>query len=108
MQDLGILPGNYDYNIAVSLNAQGQIVGECGLISNNDFLPISAFLWTAAKGMQDLNASGLVVNLPAGVSLMRARAINRCGQLVGITSDYRPFLLTPIAPLPYLQMLLLD
>ena len=104
MQDLGILPGNFDYSMALSLNDQGQIVGECGLSTN----PISAFLWTAAKGMQDLNASGLVVNRPAGVSLMRARAINRCGQLVGITSDYRPFLLTPIAPLPYLQLLLLD
>jgi probable HAF family extracellular repeat protein len=103
-QDLGILPGNYDYSKAVSLNAQGKIVGECGL-SNT---PISAFLWTAAKGMQDLNASGLVVNLPDGVSLMRAHAINRRGQIVGITSNHRPFLLTPIVPLPYMQLLLPD
>ncbi len=108
MQDLGILPGNadisYDYSQAVSLNAQGQIVGECGL-SNN---PISAFLWTAAKGMQDLNTAGLVVNLPTGVFLIRAHAINRRGQIVGITSNNRPFLLTPIVPLPYLPLLLLD
>jgi uncharacterized membrane protein len=99
-QDLG-LPGNYDYSQALSLNAQGQIVGECGIKNNGVLQPVSAFLWTAAQGMQDLNAPGLVVNRPAGDSLMRAHAINRRGQIVGTTSNYRPFLLTPIVPLPY-------
>jgi probable HAF family extracellular repeat protein len=100
--DLGMLPGTYDYSQALSLNDQGQIVGECGASSN----PITAFLWTANKGMQDLNASGLVVNPPSGDSLMRAKAINNMGQIVGITSNYRPFLLTPIIPQPYLLLLL--
>jgi probable HAF family extracellular repeat protein len=107
--DLGILPGeNYNYSQAMSLNAQGQIVGECGINNSGVLQPNSAFLWTAGQGMQDLNAPGLVVNRPAGVSLIRAHAINRRGQIVGITSNSRPFLLTPITPLPHLQLLLLD
>jgi probable HAF family extracellular repeat protein len=106
--DLGILLGNYNYSQAMSLNAQGQIVGECGINDSGVLQPNSAFLWTAGQGMQDLNAPGLVVNRPAGVSLIRAHAINRRGQIVGITSNSRPFLLTPITPIPHLQLLLLD
>ena len=41
-----------------------------------------AFIWTAAKGMQDLNT--LAVNLPAGVSLACAYGINRSGWIVGV------------------------
>jgi hypothetical protein len=52
--------------------------------------------------MQDLN--NLVKNLPAGVTLREAHAINKAGQIAGVAevvqganTFYRAFLLTPAA-----------
>jgi probable HAF family extracellular repeat protein len=68
-----------------------------------------AFLWTPAGGMQDLN--NLVVNLPSGVWLQHAMAINQRGEIAGYMSRNGifngVFKLTPIIPLPN-SMLLLD
>ena len=47
--DLGILPGNYNYSQAMSLNAQGQIVGECGINNSGVLQPLNAFLWTGGR-----------------------------------------------------------
>ncbi len=64
---------------------------------------ITAFLWTPTGGMQDLN--NLVVNLPAGVHLNYAFAINKRGEIAGYT-DIGVFKLTPLGNAPL--SLLLD
>ena len=64
---------------------------------------ITAFLWTPSEGLQDLN--NLVVNLPAGVHLNYAFAINNRGEIAGYTNN-SVFKLTPIVPLPSLLLLL--
>jgi hypothetical protein len=51
-----------------------------------------AFLYTQTAGIQDLNT--LVVNLPAGVTLRRALAINDPGDIVGVTTNGRAFLVS--------------
>ena len=114
MQNLGVLTGGYNYSQALSINEWGEAVGECGYINLEGTIESrGAFIWTAVKGMQDLNT--LVVNLPAGVSLACAYGINRNGWIVGVgyfTDSLglhrRPFLLSPIAGLAHLQLLLLD
>ena len=52
------LPGG-DYSRALGINDAGQVVG-----TSASFSGARAFLWTAAEGMQDLNAS-----MPDGVQL---------------------------------------
>jgi probable HAF family extracellular repeat protein len=114
MQNLGILTGEYNYSQALSINDRGEVVGECGYINMEGIVESrGAFLWTATKGMQDLNT--LVVNLPTGFSLACAYGINRGGWIVGVayTNDsqglhQRAFLLRPIADLAHLNLLLLD
>lgn len=94
-QDLGNL-GNYS-SLAYDINDSGWIVG-------HTFFNITAFLWTPSEGIQDLN--NLVVNLPPGVHLNYAFAINKRGQIAGYT-DIGVFKLTPIVE-PPLSLLLLD
>ena len=111
MQNLGILTGEYNYSQALSINDQGEVVGECGYINLEGILESrGAFIWTATKGMQDLNT--LVVNLPAEVSLACAYGINHSGWIVGVAytndSHRRAFLLRPITDLSHLNLLLLD
>jgi len=111
MQNLGILTGGYNYSQALSINDRGEAVGECGYINLEGIVESrGAFIWTATKGMQDLNA--LVVNLPAGVSLACAYDINNRGWIVGVAytndSHRRAFLLRPITDLSHLKLLLLD
>ncbi len=117
MQDLGTLTGNY--SLALGINDLGQVVGEFEGAPQNEVTPETAFLWSAATGMQNLNDPNLVLNLPQGVlfPVACARYINRRGQIVGYTitgytSDNPPiplkqaFLLTPINALPWLPLLL--
>ena len=112
MQTLGILAGDYNYSQALGINDRGEVVGECGYMNEEGILGSrGAFIWTAARGMQDLNT--LVGNLPAGRFLACAYAINRSGWIVGVATDsqglhQRAFLLQPIADLAHLQLLLLD
>jgi probable HAF family extracellular repeat protein len=94
MQDLGNLGQSSSY--AYDINDSGWVVGHTSFA-------ITAFLWTPDEGMQDLN--NLVVNLPAGVHLNYAFAINNRGEIAGYTSN-SVFKLTPIVSLPSLLLLL--
>ena len=94
MQDLGNLGQNSSY--AYDINDSGWVVGHTSF-------DITAFLWTPSEGMQDLN--NLVVNLPAGVHLNYAFAINNRGEIAGYTNN-SVFKLTPIVSLPSLLLLL--
>lgn len=98
LQDLGaLLPGGESE--AFDVNDSGWVVGGGAYYDG-----IRAFIWTAAWGMQDLN--NLVVNLPAGVRLMEAQAINRSGEIAGYATN-GVFKLTPLVPLSS-SLLLLD
>ncbi len=103
-QDLGALVPNEDA-LAHDINDAGQVVGEA-----DDFSGTNAFLWTSGSGLQNLN--NLVVNLPAGVRLTHAMAINRRGEIAGYMATSGGmtngvFKLTPIVK-PPLSLLLLD
>ena len=81
MQDLG------DHSVVYGINASGQVVGFTNATA-------AAFLWTRSEGWKNLNA--LTIDLPQGVFLAQANAINDAGQVVGVTSNNSAFLLTPI------------
>lgn len=87
------------------INDSGWIVGYTDMFGGE-----RAFLWTSTGGLQDLN--NLVVNLPSGVSLKHAMAVNQRGEIAGYMQKNGVnfsgvFKLTPIIPLPN-SMLLLD
>jgi len=110
IQDLGTLP-EYRSSWANGINASGQIVGGLWELWDGSHEGV-AFLKNPGEPMQDLN--NLVVNLPAGVSLKNAAAINDKGQITGSvkilsTGNEHGFLLTPIPvgkAMPCLQLLL--
>ena len=91
LQDLGNLGGNP--SIAWDINDSGWVVG----LSETGH-GTTAFLWTPTGGMQDLNT--LVVNLPPGVWLCYAMAINKHGEIAGYTLN-SVYKLTPIADPPF-------
>jgi probable HAF family extracellular repeat protein len=98
MEDLGAPDGESE---AYAINDAAQVVGAFGVLG----ISTTAFIWTPAGGLQDLNS--LVVNLPAESHLDSATGINKKGQIVGYTSDYRAFLLTPKpVALPFIPLLL--
>lgn len=74
MQQIGTLQGGH-YAEAFGVNNLGQVVGESG-----SSLGTRAFLWTSDKSIVDLN--DLVSNLPSGMLLTGAFAINDKGQIV--------------------------
>jgi probable HAF family extracellular repeat protein len=76
LQPLGNL--GQSSSLAYDINDSGWVVGHTSFA-------ITAFLWTPDEGIQDLN--DLVVNLPAGVHLNYAFAINKWGQIAGYTSN---------------------
>jgi probable HAF family extracellular repeat protein len=90
---------------AYDINDSGWVVGYTGKFAGG------ACLWTPAGDKQDLNK--LVVNLPEGVWLIHAMAINKRGEIAGYMSTgggggaNGVFKLTPISNLPY-SLLLLD
>jgi probable HAF family extracellular repeat protein len=94
IEDLGSLAGE---SYAMAINDNDWIVGHNGFnTSNNPFADVRAFLRTPNdKMMWDLNH--LVTNLPDGVVLKYALAINNNdnGQIAGYTSEGRPFRLIP-------------
>jgi len=96
MENLGAL--GRDYSEAFAINNSTQVVGVAYDEGIGGFE--TAFLWE--KGvMYDLNE--LTVDLPAGVSLVRARAINDRGWIVGRALvdggiNQHAFLLKPLRP----------
>ncbi len=100
MQDLGTLGGNESG--AVGFNNAGQIVGSADV----DASTAHAFLWDNGF-MYDLN--NITVNLPPGVTLLTAHAINDRGCIVGQDNNSTAFLLMPQRSISgFLQLLLLD
>ncbi|HEY2012592.1 MAG TPA: hypothetical protein VGH38_03775 [Bryobacteraceae bacterium] len=85
--DLGNLGGSGGFagNHACALNNLGQVVGHA-LLTNDYAGPFHAFLWTGAKGMQDLGAL-------AGEHLSLALGINDRTQIVGssLSDDFSAF-----------------
>lgn len=100
-QDLG--PNTEAYDINDSGWIVGKIVGE-------DVW--TACIWTPQGGLENLNSK--VVNLPSGVTLVSALAINQRGEIAGdmLISDFQGgvYKLTPVAPAvePSSSLLLLD
>jgi probable HAF family extracellular repeat protein len=94
LQDLGNLGHSFSY--AYDINDSSWVVGHTSFA-------ITAFLWTPDEGMQNLN--DLVVNLPPGIHLNYAFAINKRGEIAGYTNN-SVFKLTPIVSLPSLFLLL--
>ena len=86
------------------INDSGWIVGYTDMFGGE-----RAFLWTSTGGLQDLN--NLVVNLPSGVFLKHAMAINQRGEIAGYMQKDMGFKgvfkLTPIPNTP-LSLLLFD
>jgi probable HAF family extracellular repeat protein len=109
MQDLGLLPGGVDSE-AKAINNAGWVVGNASTDMTSSDLGQRAFLWTSGGNMQDLNK--LTHNLPSGVKLMSANAINSRGQIVGQAIDFtageaRIYRLKPVVSPPF-SLLLLD
>jgi len=104
LQDLGTLGGD-ESQISPDgpphINATGQIVG-LSQIADGSW---HAFIVNPGDAMQDLN--NLTVNLPSGVTLEVATAINDNGWIVGYTSGAytHAFLETPV-PIPGSLLLL--
>jgi probable HAF family extracellular repeat protein len=99
MQDLGVLlPEGGLGSSASGINDAGLVVGSSG----RGEYATSAFVWTLADGMQDLNALIDARDpLKATIELTSAADINNAGQIVGygrdaINGGQRAFLLTPI------------
>lgn len=87
LADLGTLGGSE--SSANAINSSGQIVGWAVVDAEQT---LHAFLYD--KGvMYDLNT--LTLNLPAGITLIEAIAINDRGWIVGADSSGQAFLLTP-------------
>ena len=85
MQDLGVAGGLVSSE-ALAINDRGEIVG---------WLGTSAFIWTRAEGMQNLNDC---IDPNSGWTLNSANAINILGQITGsgtINGETHAFLLTP-------------
>ncbi len=92
VEDLGVLPGS-SFSSAYGLNNKLQVVGSAGF-------PASAFVWSSATGMQDLNT---LIPANSGWQLDYAFAINDNGQITGegiINGELHAFLLTPVGAAP--------
>ncbi|MEW6440580.1 MAG: hypothetical protein AB1640_06530 [bacterium] len=95
MRGLGGLGGSGEFSgfatlsYAQGINGRGEVVGFAYNADNEQV----AFLWTREGGIQNLNT--LVQDLPEGVVLSRACAINAHGDIVGFTAAGQAFFLYP-------------
>ena len=91
IRDLGVLKGG-TYSIAFGVNDADVVVGYGNVADNAPH----AMIWSASKGMRDLNA---LIPPNSGWTLINANAINNVGQITGYGSrngHNRAFLLTPV------------
>jgi probable HAF family extracellular repeat protein len=90
MTGLGNLGGSVDglQSYSQDVNNTNEVVGYAYTAQGL----MRAFLYTQTDGLQDLN--NLVGNLPVGVTLRRALGINDLGDIVGVTSNGRAFLVS--------------
>jgi probable HAF family extracellular repeat protein len=91
IKDLGLLKGG-TYSVAFGVNDSEVVVGY-GNIANN---AAHALIWTAAKGIRDLNS---LVPANSGWTLINANAINNVGQITGYgthNGHNHAFVLTPV------------
>jgi probable HAF family extracellular repeat protein len=92
--DIGTLPGGL-HSAATAVNNRGRVVGQsnsevCGPYCNH------AFIYDVATGRRaDLNA---LAEMPPGLYLIGATAINDKDQIVAFDEYYHAYLLTPIRP----------
>jgi len=82
MKDLGTLGGDWVYLENKSINSKGQVVGFSYLAGNE---VSHGFLWSQKTGMLDLN--DLVVDLPPGMIIEEAYAINDKGMILAVASQ---------------------
>jgi probable HAF family extracellular repeat protein len=90
IHNLGVIPGG-NYSIAFAVNDSNVVVGY-GNVFNN---AAHAMIWTAARGMKDLNS---LIPAGSGWVLINANAINNVGQITGYGSKgghNHAFLLSP-------------
>jgi probable HAF family extracellular repeat protein len=88
LADLGALDGSYSE--AFSINGHGEVVGVYYL--DADLEQVRPFLWTKRQGMVDLNT---LTELPPGVTLIQALAINDFGWIAATNSSGTACLLIP-------------
>ena len=91
IKDLGLLKGG-TYSVAFGVNDSEVVVGY-GNIADN---AAHAMIWTAAKGIRDLNS---LIPANSGWTLINANAINNVGQITGYGSHNghnHAFVLTPV------------
>jgi probable HAF family extracellular repeat protein len=92
IQDLSSLGGTWSHGFGI--NSSGQVVGVSRLAGD---VTSHAFLYTASRGMVDLNS---FIDPLSGWELVSATAINDAGQIVGngwLDGSDHAFLLTPIS-----------
>ncbi len=108
LQDLGLLPGGIDSE-AKAINNNGWVVGTASTDLDSTPAGQRAFLWTSGGKMQDLGS--LVKDLPPGVHLMSANALNKHGEIVGKAVNFDTYeaiiyRLKPLTACPYAALLL--
>lgn len=90
---LGVLPGHVT-SVGLGLNERGDVVGQSSSAAHGP----QAFLWTAERGLQSLQAL-LEPGNAVGWTLDQAWDVNEAGQIVGTGrrgDQARGFLLTPV------------
>lgn len=99
MVDLGTLGG--DSSWGGDINDSGVVVGYSTIVGNTN--PHAMVFGRNGEGMQDLNS---LAQLPSGVTLFDATAINNAGQILAHGTNGQVWLLTPV-PEPHEYALLL-
>jgi probable HAF family extracellular repeat protein len=99
MVDLGTLGG--DSSWGGDINDSGVVVGYSTIVGNTN--PHAMVFGRNGEGMQDLNS---LAQLPSGVTLFDATAINNAGQILAHGTNGQVWLLTPVPePHEYAQLL---